>query len=131
MRFFLLAIVVVPVVELAVLVAVGRWLGAWPTVLLVLLTGVLGVALAESQGLAVWRNLRASLAAGVAPGPELLEAALVLAGSLLLLAPGFVTDAAGLLLLLPPSRRWMRHRLEGWLWRRLAGGGRWRSWRWR
>ena len=100
-----LTFVGVTCLEILLLVKVGGLLGAWPTFGLVLATGVAGAALAKHQGIAVLRSLQQSLVHGDAIGRALVEGALVLAAGVTLLSPGFLTDAAGLALLVPPIRR--------------------------
>jgi UPF0716 protein FxsA len=102
---FLLLFLVVPLVEIYFLIVVGGWIGAFPTVLLVVGTAVAGAALARHQGLATLQRLQASLARGEAPAMELLEGVLLLIGALLLLTPGFFTDLVGFACLLPFTRR--------------------------
>jgi UPF0716 protein FxsA len=103
-----LAFIVVPLVELYVIIQVGQWLGALPTIGLLVLSSVLGTALMRSQGRAVWWRFRATVAAGRPPAREVLDGVLVIVGGALLLAPGFITDAFGILLLAPPSRAAIR-----------------------
>lgn len=99
-----LLFVALPVAELALLLRVGSLVGLWPTLGIVLLTGVAGAALARSQGFRVLSAVQSELAQGRLPGAALLDGACVLAGGVLLLTPGFLTDAFGFLLLLPPTR---------------------------
>ena len=100
----LLAFVVVPLVEVAVLLQVGQLIGTLPAVGLLLAVSVLGAWLARREGTRAWRALRDALAQGRAPGREVADGALVLVGATLLLTPGFVTDAVGALLLVPVTR---------------------------
>lgn len=100
----LLLFIVVPIAELAVIIAVGREIGLGPTVLVLLADAVLGSLLARTQGRTAWRRFTEALQAGRPPAREVLDGALVLFGGALLLTPGFITDIAGILLLLPPTR---------------------------
>ncbi|HEY3451531.1 MAG TPA: FxsA family protein [Myxococcales bacterium] len=115
-KLLLLLFTVLPPLEIYLLISVGRRLGPLPTVGLVLLSGVLGAFLAKREGLRVLRDYQRTLAEGRVPAEGLLGAVLALAGGLLLIAPGLITDVIGLLLLLPPSRRLavrvLRRRLE-------------------
>lgn len=95
----------VPLLELYLLLAVGQRIGAAWTVALVLFTAALGAYLSKSQGLKTLERMRESLRRGVVPAAELVEGALILLAGVLLLTPGFMTDAAGFSLLLPPLRR--------------------------
>ncbi len=94
--------------ELALLVEVGRRIGTWYTVLLVIGTGALGALLAQTQGWSIWRRTRREIRSGRIPGDELLDALLVLIGAVLLLTPGLITDAVGLSLLIPLTRGMVR-----------------------
>ncbi|WP_226913376.1 FxsA family protein [Gephyromycinifex aptenodytis] len=111
--FGLLAVVffVMPLVEVAALIGAGRVIGLWPTIGLLILMSLLGAWLMKREGSHAWHALREALSAGKMPARELTDAALVLVGGALLLTPGFVTDAAGLFLVLPVTRPITR----GWL----------------
>lgn len=100
----LLLFVVVPLVELYVIIQVGQAIGALPTIALLVIDSILGSLLLRAQGRTVWRRFRAALAAGRPPARETVDGVLVIFGGTLMLAPGFVTDLFGILLLLPPSR---------------------------
>lgn len=105
--------VALPLTELYVAIQVGRWIGAAETIALLLAVSVAGAWLARRQGLAALERVRAQLDAGRLPGRDLADGLLVLIAGILLLVPGFITDAVGLLLLLPPARagaRWMLFR---------------------
>lgn len=97
--------------EIALLIKVGGLLGGWATFGLVIATGIVGAALAKHQGAAVLRRLRDSLAGGD-PTLALVDGALVLAAGVTLLSPGFLTDATGLLLLIPQVRAPIAARLH-------------------
>ncbi|HDS1201542.1 TPA: FxsA family protein [Shewanella algae] len=96
--------VLIPVVELSVLIRVGEVLGSWNTVALVILTAVVGVSLVRSQGLSTLMLVQKKLAAGEAPGQEIVEGMMLAMAGILLLIPGFVTDLIGLILLTPITR---------------------------
>lgn len=99
-----LAFTLIPLIELAVLIKIGEYVGALPTVFLVVITGGVGVFLAKSQGLLVLSQIQEDLNSGIVPGNALVEGLLVLVGSVLLITPGLLTDISGFLLLLPFSR---------------------------
>lgn len=99
-----LVFIVVPLVELALIIAVGDLIGLWPTVALLLIDSLIGAWLVRREGLRAWQRFRGALAAARVPTDEVVEGALVLFGGALLLTPGFATDAAGLALLIPPTR---------------------------
>jgi len=101
----LLVFLLVPLLEIYFLIVVGGIIGALPTVVLVVLTAVIGAALARHQGLATLQRLQATMARGETPAIELLEGVLLFIGALLLLTPGFITDALGFACLIPATRR--------------------------
>ncbi|NHI18434.1 FxsA family protein [Phycicoccus endophyticus] len=121
MRWVFLALLVVPLIEVAVIVAVGRTIGGWPTFLLLLLESLLGAWIVRREGGRAWAALRDALRTGRMPSRELADAALVLVGGTLLLTPGFVTDVAGFLVVLPLTRPVTRRWLEAAVARRLLG----------
>ena len=100
-----LVFVVLPIVELWVIVEVAGSLGIVPTLALLLVVSLLGSLLVRREGLGVLRRARTMWSSGRVPTDDLLDGVLVLAAGALLLAPGFVTDAVGLLLLVPVMRR--------------------------
>ncbi len=94
----------VSLLEIFVLVKVGGFLGAWPTISLVILTALIGSALVRSQGLQLVQKLQQRMAAGEMPGQQLIEGMMLIITGVLLVTPGFVTDICGLLLLQPSIR---------------------------
>jgi len=100
-----LVFIFVPVIEIYVLLSVGSLIGLWPTIGLILATGIAGAQLARVQGISVLFSIQQELAQGRMPTSELIDAAMILAGGLLLLTPGFCTDLLGFLLLAPFSRK--------------------------
>lgn len=105
-----------PLVELALLVQIGQWIGVLWTVALVAATGVLGAALARRQGARAWLAIQEELRQGRMPAGALLDGLLILMGGIVLLTPGVLTDLLGFALLAPPTRRafkgWLRRRLD-------------------
>jgi UPF0716 protein FxsA len=117
-----LLFVVVPVLELVLLIQLGQVVGLWPTVALVVLTGVGGAVLARLEGMRVLFQFQRELAAGRIPGQALLDGISVLVGGAFLLTPGVLTDLAGFALILPLSRRWIQRRVRRRLERGIAEG---------
>jgi UPF0716 protein FxsA len=118
----LLAFVVVPIVEIYVIVQVGEAIGVIPTVLLLLADAVLGTWIFRREGRRAWRALQQAIGEHRVPTREVADGALIVLGGALMLAPGFVTDAVGLLCVLPPTRAMLRRALSVWVGRRLVGG---------
>jgi UPF0716 protein FxsA len=98
------AFVVVPLIEIYVLIQVGQVIGPWWTILLLVLDSLLGSWLIKREGGRAWQALRTALDTGRMPARELADGALILVGGTLMLSPGFVTDALGILLILPFTR---------------------------
>jgi len=115
-------LVVVPIVEVTVLVAVGRAIGAWQTLGLLLVESLLGAWLVRREGAHAWAALVTALRTGRMPSRELTDAALILVGGTLLLTPGFVTDVVGFAFVLPFTRRLARVLLVHLVERRLLAG---------
>lgn len=118
----ILLFVTIPLVELAILLQVGQWIGLWPTVGLVVATGIAGAALARHQGLRAFLAVQQELASGRLPGRSLLDGLSILVGGAFLLTPGILTDIAGFSLLLPFSRRWLQRAVQRRLERRISEG---------
>ena len=113
------ALLVVPTLEVALIVAVGRTIGGWPTLGLLLVESALGAWLVRREGARAWRALSQALSSGRMPAGELSDAALVLVGGTLLLTPGFLTDVVGFAFVLPFTRPVMRRVLTRLVERRL------------
>ena len=100
---------VVPIAELYLLIKVGGIIGTLETVFIVFVTGVVGAAMARSQGRQIWLNLQREMAEGKVPTNNLIGGMLVFGGGLLLLTPGFITDILGLSFVFPLTRWvWIR-----------------------
>lgn len=110
-RLIPLLILLLPLAEIAGFILVGRRIGLFPTLSLVVLSAVAGVVLMRVQGFGVLMRLRQSAQAGRAPGKELLDAAMIVIAGILLLIPGFLSDIIGLALFLPPVRSFLWNRL--------------------
>ena len=118
---FLLTFVLWAALELFVAIRVADAIGVLATVVLLLLSWPLGSWALRSQGRAAWRRLGEAVSAGRSPGREVLDGALVLVGGILLIVPGFISDALGALALLPPTRALMRRLLARNLHSRFVG----------
>lgn len=109
-RLFLL-FTLVPLLELVILIDLGQSIGLAPTVGIVILTGALGAWAARTQGFYVLGEIQREMNQGRLPGAQLVDGAMVLAGGLLMLTPGLLTDTAGFLLMVPAIRRFIRGRV--------------------
>jgi len=118
----IVAFIVVPLAELALIIEVGQALGLPATIAILLADSILGGLLMRAQGRAAWRRLREAMDAGRVPHRETLDGALVIFGGALLLTPGFITDVVGLLLLIPPTRAVARRIASAMIARRMVAG---------
>jgi UPF0716 protein FxsA len=114
-RVFLL-FTLVPLLELYILIKIGGYLGAFQTIVLVVFTVVLGIALARFEGLRTLQQIKQSLSQGIVPAEEVVDGVLIFVGGILLITPGVLTDLFALVLLIPHSRtifkRWLRRRFD-------------------
>lgn len=111
LRLFLL-FTIGPLIELALLIEVGRHIGAGSTIALVILSGIVGASLAKYEGLRTFRAIQTDLVAGRMPTDRLVDALLILVAGVLMVAPGFLTDLLGIALLVPPFRALVRRHLK-------------------
>lgn len=103
-RIVLLGFLLLPLIEIALFVVVGQAIGLWPTLLGVVLTGLIGALVLRWQGIAALREMQVRLQRGEIPARQMGDTMLIGLGGLLLLLPGYFTDLVGLLLLLPLTR---------------------------
>jgi UPF0716 protein FxsA len=115
-------LLVVPVLEIAAIIAVGKVIGGWQTLVLLIVESALGAWLVRREGARAWKALTTALNTGQMPSRQLADAALVLVGGTLLLAPGFLTDIVGFFFILPITRPIARTALEAVVAKRLLGG---------
>lgn len=104
LRYVIPALLLIPLVDALMLVVVADYLGWQATVLLVVLTGLVGMLLVRAEGRHTLRRIQAKAARGEPPADELLDGALLIVAGAFLLTPGVVTDAIGFLLAIPPTR---------------------------
>lgn len=116
----LIAFIVVPILEIYVLIQVGQVIGPWWTILLLIVDSIIGTWLIRREGGRAWRALSTAINSGRMPAKELADGALILIGGTLMLSPGFVTDAFGILLILPFTRPVFRRLLSTVVARRLV-----------
>jgi len=112
----------IPIIEIYVLLEAGELIGLWPTISLIILTGIAGAYLARTQGSDTARKIQIALQNGEMPTEELLDGAMILAGGITLLTPGFCTDMIGFSLLLPVTRKLIKEVTRKWLKRMVDTG---------
>ena len=115
-RMFLIALVLYPILEIAVLIKVGQTIGLWPTLALVIGAAILGGVLLRNEGLGAVRRMAGSVQQGQLPGRDIADVMMLGLAAMLLVLPGLVSDVVALALLLPP----VRHAIYGWLARRVT-----------
>ena len=122
-------LVAVPIIEIALFIELGGWVGLWPTIGLVIVTAILGAALLRAQGFTAMAQLQQSVAEGGDPRGPMAHGVMILIAGLLMLTPGFFTDTVGFLLLIPPVRSaiiaWRRSKNPA---SRRSSGPSWKGW---
>ena len=112
----ILIFTIVPFIELSLLIELGSAIGTLPTILVVVITGVIGAFMTRMAGLSVLFKIQENLRQGIFPRDELFDGVLILIGGAFLLTPGLLTDALGFFLLLPLGRsavkRWLQEILK-------------------
>ena len=111
----LILFITVPAVELLLLIHIGSRIGPLPTIAIILITGFLGASLTRTQGLKTLTRYQQALAEGRLPHEEIMDGLMILVAGAVLLTPGFLTDIAGFLLLVPSIRTAVRKKLAGYL----------------
>lgn len=113
---FIFLFTVVPALELYLLFEIGGEIGGFNTILIIILTGIIGASLAKSQGLSILMKIQQEVDRGGLPGNQIIQGLMVFAGGLLLLTPGFMTDIIGFSLVIPGSRHllmfWVKKLIE-------------------
>ena len=104
----LLLFIAVPLIEVLILIQLGSLFGFWPTIFLVIGTGIVGAYLAKLHGLSIWNQIQEDLNAGRMPADKLVDGLLILIGGIVLLTPGLLTDILGILLLIPYTRNFFK-----------------------
>lgn len=103
-RVLFAVFMVVPLIEIAFFVIIGNAIGLWPTLAGVLVTALIGSVVLRYQGLALFNEIRATMARGALPARALADAMMVAIAGVLMLTPGYFTDLMGITLLIPPVR---------------------------
>ena len=104
-RILFALFIVVPIIEITVLMQVGELIGAWPTIAIVIISAWLGAKYVRQQGMATLQSVQTKMAQGEMPPGEIVTGLMLLVAGILLVTPGFVTDALGLALLVPSIRQ--------------------------
>lgn len=123
MLILFLLFTIVPIIELFLLIEVGKVIGAWDTVFIVISTGVVGAYMAKSQGISILMSTQKQLIQGQMPTDNILQGVLVFLGGVLLITPGFITDFLGLTLVFPLTRHLYIQFVKSYIQRKIKSGG--------
>ncbi len=110
--YLILIFTLVPIIELALLIKIGQYIGVGYTLAIVILTGVAGAFLARSQGFTTLRRIQDDVNRGIMPTEEIFNGVMILLGGMLLLTPGLLTDLIGFMVLIPLTRHLIKVRLR-------------------
>lgn len=122
-KWLLALLIIIPALELWTIVTVGSWIGGGTVLLLLLLVGFGGFYVAKAEGRKAWLEVQRLMQQGQPPGPAILDGLCILAGGLLLMIPGFISDIVGLTLLFPLTRPLYRRVMLQFIERKMRGGG--------
>lgn len=118
----LILFLIVPATELYILIEVGKKIGGLTIIGIIILTGIIGAYLVKGQGFMILMKIQNDLNEGIMPGNSLVQGIIILAGGILLLTPGFLTDLVGFIFLIPISRNIVKKYLLKWLKGKIKGG---------
>ena len=114
--YLVLFFILIPIIELAILIKVGQFIGVLNTVLIVIFTGLAGAFIARAQGLVTLMKIQKDINEGVMPTENLIDGLMILCGGILLLTPGLISDAIGLMVLMPFTRslikKWLKCKIK-------------------
>ncbi len=114
--YLILLFTLVPIIELAILIEIGKHIGVFYTLAIVIITGVLGAILAKEQGLRTLKKIETDINSGIMPSEQIFDGVMILCGGILLLTPGLLTDIIGFLTLIPITRnlikKWLKKKIR-------------------
>lgn len=122
MIWLILIFIIVPAIEIGIFIWTGSELGVLPVVLLIVLTGIIGVAFVKQQGLETWKKVQFSLYNSEPPGDHILDGVCILLGGILILTPGFFTDTVGFLFVIPWTRKPFKRFMYNQMMKRMQKG---------
>ena len=122
MKWLIGLLIVVPAIELYILLLAGKTFGAFSTLFLIILTGVVGGYIAKKQGMKAFRDFSDSMKTHQAPGDAAINGLFILVGAILVILPGFVSDIIGLLFLFAPTRNIFKPLLYKWIRKKMKNG---------
>ncbi|MGE7622704.1 FxsA family protein [Viridibacillus sp. NPDC096237] len=122
MKKILLFLILIPIIEIAVVLLSGKLIGAMYTLILIVVTGILGIYLAKTQGVKAFRDIQQAIQNGQPPGHAMINGLLIFIGGVFLVLPGFVSDIIGILLVFSPTRNLFKPMLYYWLRKKMKNG---------
>ncbi|HWL25312.1 MAG TPA: FxsA family protein [Ureibacillus sp.] len=122
MKKLKISLIAVVLIEIALFIVVGRILGVFNTLLLVILTSIIGITVAKKQGMKSVQNIQTSMSIGEAPGPAMVDTFMIFVGGILLAAPGFLTDLIGFTFVFSFSRKLYKPFIYKWLRKKMENG---------
>ncbi|MEK4091062.1 FxsA family protein [Viridibacillus sp. FSL R5-0477] len=122
LRKILLFLLLIPIIEIAVVLISGKLIGAMYTLVLIIVTGILGIYLAKTQGVKAFKDIQQAIQNGQPPGNAMINGLLIFIGGMFLVLPGFVSDIIGLLLVFRPTRNLFKPLLYYWLRKKMKNG---------
>lgn len=118
-RLFLI-FTIVPITELTILIKVGSYIGAFNTILIVILTAVIGAYMVKMEGIGVMSRIQKNMQEGIFPADELINGMMILVAGALLLTPGFFTDIIGFIMVFLASRNYLKKIVKPYIKKRMA-----------
>lgn len=122
MIWIMVALIVIPAIEVTGFMMVSDWMGIWNTLLLILLTGVIGAIVARYEWKQVWSGAQQQMQSGQMPGRAMIDGMCIMLGGFMLLTPGFFADIIGFTLVFPLTRPIYRHYMLKWLEKKMKDG---------
>ncbi len=109
-------------IEIAIFILIGNWIGIFNTLLFIILTSIIGITIAKKLGMHSIRNVQNSINRGEAPGPAMVDTFMIFIGSILLALPGFLTDFIGFTFVLSFTRKIYKPFIYQWLRKKIENG---------
>lgn len=115
MRWAILALLILPALEIGLFVWAGGYIGPWWVIFLIILTGIVGITIAKQQGIKIWNRARMSMNQYEMPSNEIIDGLCIIIGAAFVFTPGFITDTLGFFLVLPWTRPLFKTMLQKWI----------------
>lgn len=120
--WLIIIFIVLPAIEISLFLWTGSELGILPVAMIIILTGIIGIALVKKQGLETWRRAQLSMYHNEVPAEEIVDGICIIVGGIFLLTPGFFTDTLGFLLVIPFTRKPFKYIIKTYVMKKMAEG---------